>query len=215
MADQQGKIDRRGFVTDGIRVLGALGFTGAAVFLVGRKGQEEHFVWQIDPDKCIACDRCQSSCVLDTSAVKAVQCFALCGNCDLCTGYLATDGVLDTGAEIELCPTGAINRKFIPPQIGEKRYFEYTIDESLCIGCGKCVLGCRKMNASLYLQIRHDRCVNCNECAIAVACPPQAIRRVPAGSSVLLSQSARQAEDAQKKKLEEEKRGRDAGSTEA
>ena len=51
------------------------------------------------------------------------------------------------------------------------RYFEYTIDEGLCIACGKCVVGCRLMNGSLFLQVRHDRCLNCNECSIAVACP--------------------------------------------
>jgi len=37
------------------------------------------------------------------------------------------------------------------------------------------------MNGSLYLQVMQDRCLNCNECAIAVACPTQAIGRVPAG----------------------------------
>ena len=41
---------------------------------------------------------------------------------------------VDTGAESQLCPTGAIQRKFI-----EDPYFQYTIDEELCIGCGKCV----------------------------------------------------------------------------
>ena len=139
-------------------------------------------VWQIDPDKCIACDRCQTHCVLDISAVKSVQCFALCGYCDVCTGYFPTkDFVLETGAENQLCPTGAIVRRFIEEKGGE-RFFEYTINESLCIGCGKCVLGCRLMNGSLYLQIRHDRCVNCNECSIAVACPTQAIGRVPIGA---------------------------------
>jgi electron transport complex protein RnfB len=36
------------------------------------------------------------------------------------------------------------------------------------------------MNGSLYLQVMQDRCVNCNECAIAVACPSQAFCRVSA-----------------------------------
>ena len=109
--------------------------------------------------------------MLDLSAVKAVNCFALCGYCDNCTGYFPTkDYVLDTGAENQLCPTGAITRKYIEKQSGV-RYFEYTIDERLCIACGKCVVGCRLMNGSLYLQVRHDRCLNCNECSIAVGCP--------------------------------------------
>ena len=34
------------------------------------------------------------------------------------------------------------------------------------------------MNGSLYLQVMHDRCVNCNECAIAVACPSDAFVNV-------------------------------------
>ena len=49
-----------------------------------------------------------------------------------------------------------------------------------CIGCGKCVKGCALMNGSLYLQVMQDRCVNCNECAIAVACPSRAFCRVSA-----------------------------------
>ena len=153
---------------------------------LARTAAAARLVWQIDPDKCIACDRCQTHCVLDISAVKSVQCFALCGYCDVCTGYFPTkDFVLETGAENQLCPTGAIVRRFIEEKGGE-RFFEYTIDESLCIGCGKCVLGCRLMNGSLYLQVRHDRCLNCNECSIAVACPTQALRRVPVGSPNLL-----------------------------
>ena len=134
--------------------------------------------------------------MLDLSAVKAVNCFALCGYCDICTGYFPTkDYVLDTGAENELCPTGAVTRKYIEKQSGV-RYFEYTIDERLCIACGKCVVGCRLMNGSLYLQVRHDRCLNCNECSIAVACPVEAFRRVPAAAPRLLSRAAQAAEEA-------------------
>ena len=47
---------------------------------------------------------------------------------------------------------------------------EYIIDEELCIGCAKCVKGCAAFgNGSLHLQVRHDRCLNCNECTIATA----------------------------------------------
>jgi electron transport complex protein RnfB len=57
----------------------------------------------------------------------------------------------------------------------------------LCIACGKCVKGCNAFgNGSLYLQVQHDRCQHCNECAIAVACPSQAFRRVPAEDPYLL-----------------------------
>jgi electron transport complex protein RnfB len=100
--------------------------------------------------------------------------------------------VLENGAEKHLCPTGAINRRFVERH-GDERFFEYTIDEQKCIGCAKCVAGCRLMNGSLYLQVRHDRCVNCNECAIAVACPAQAFRRVPAAEPYLLGKNMKAA----------------------
>jgi electron transport complex protein RnfB len=196
MADDPKNIDRRGFVSGCARVLGAIGLGGLAAALALRKGRSADEVWQIQPDHCIACDKCQTHCVLDVSAVKCVQCFALCGYCDICTGYFPTKyDALDTGAENQLCPTGAITRRFIERQ-GPTRYFEYTIDESLCIGCGKCVTGCRLMNGSLYLQVRHDRCLNCNECSIAVACPTQAFRRVPANQPNLLGRAAHEAEEA-------------------
>jgi electron transport complex protein RnfB len=101
----------------------------------------------------------------------------MCGYCTLCFGYFRPDAAeLETGAENQLCPTGALVRRFV-----EDPYYEYTIDESLCVGCGKCVKGCNTFgNGSLHLQVRHDRCVDCNECSIARACPAQAFRRVPA-----------------------------------
>jgi Na+-translocating ferredoxin:NAD+ oxidoreductase subunit B len=203
MAEQNDKIDRRGFLGDGMRVMGALGLTGSVAFLAGRKGQAVDQIWQLDPDKCMACGNCQTYCVLDVSAVKAVQCYSLCGYCDICTGYFPNkDYRLETGAENHLCPTGAIERVFIDRK-GTERYFEYNIHEEKCIGCGKCVLGCRDMNGSLYLQVRHDRCLNCNECAIAVACPTQAFSRVPAGTPNILSDAARRAVEAQHHKRQE------------
>ena len=86
---------------------------------------------------------------------------------------------MNTGAENCLCPTAAIRRSYV-----EDPYFEYTIDEQLCIGCAKCVEGCNRFgNGSLFLQVRHDRCVNCNECAISKVCAGDAFRRVPARCS--------------------------------
>ena len=81
---------------------------------------------------------------------------------------------LNTAAENLMCPTGAIRREFV-----EEPYFEYTIDEELCTGCGKCVKGCTSFgNGSLFLQIDQDLCQQCNECAIARVCPSDAIERV-------------------------------------
>ncbi len=197
MAKQDREIDRRrflhGFLHDGVRLAGAAGLVGALGGRAVLRGEAEDCVWQIDPDKCIACDQCQTLCVLEPSAVKCVQCFTHCGYCDDCTGYFPTaNHKLNSGAENHLCPTGAIQRTFIENQAGT-RYFEYTIDELLCIGCGKCVKGCRLMNGSLYMQVRHDLCVGCNECAIAVGCPARAFRRVPASHPVLLSSEIREA----------------------
>jgi electron transport complex protein RnfB len=81
-----------------------------------------------------------------------------------------------------LCPTGAITRKYIVYP-----YYEYVVDGDKCIGCAKCVKGCESYgNSSLFLQVRHDICVNCNECAIAAACPADAFVRVPASDPYLL-----------------------------
>jgi electron transport complex protein RnfB len=187
------KTDRRGFLADGVRVAGVLAFGSAAAFLAGRRGREDEMVWQLDPDKCIACGNCATYCVLDVSAVKCLNCFDMCGYCDICTGYFEVDYLsLDTGAENQLCPTGAIVRKFVEEKAGQ-RFYEYSIDSPLCIGCGKCVKGCALMNGSLYLQVMHDRCVNCNECSIAIACPSEAYRRVPAAQPYLVKGLAAEA----------------------
>jgi electron transport complex protein RnfB len=173
---------RREFLITGSRAglaLGALGLTGGV--LAGSRPTDLR--WQLDPDKCIQCGRCAVNCVLLPSAVKCVHAFEICGYCDLCSGYLKPNALhLDTGAENRLCPVNAIKRTFV-----EDPYFQYTIDTDLCIGCGKCVKGCQSFgNGSLFLQAMHDRCVNCNQCAIARACPAQAWARVPASAPYLL-----------------------------
>lgn len=134
-------------------------------------------VWQLDPAKCIQCGRCATNCVMSPSAVKCFHVYAMCGYCDLCGGYFKPETkVLTTAAEHQLCPTNAIKRKFV-----EDPFFEYTIDEELCIGCGKCVKGCGAFgNGSLQLQVNHRLCKNCNECSIARSCPSEAFSRVPA-----------------------------------
>ena len=186
MADVN-KTDRRGFLADGLRVAGALSLTGFAGLLAVRRGKGEGTVWQIDPAKCIACGNCATHCVLDESAVKCVHNFGMCGYCELCTGYFEPNpNGLNSGAENQLCPTGAILRKLV-----EEPYFEYEIDEPLCIGCGKCVKGCTAFgNGSLQLQVRHDRCVRCNDCSIALACPSDAFVRLPADEPYLLKQGS-------------------------
>jgi Na+-translocating ferredoxin:NAD+ oxidoreductase subunit B len=144
-------------------------------------------VWQLDPLKCIQCGRCATTCVLNPSAVKCVHAYAMCGYCNLCFGFFRPGATaLNKAAENQMCPTGAIKRTYV-----EDPYYEYTIDEPLCIGCGKCVKGCGTFgNGSLFLQVRHDRCLNCNECSIARNCPAQAYTRVPASQAYLLKAAA-------------------------
>ena len=178
MADKP-TVDRRRFLVDSMRVAGVVTLGTAAGFLAGRHGRAAETRWQIDPDKCIGCGNCATYCVLDESAVKCVQCFDMCGYCDICTGYFDTNYLdINTAAENQLCPTGAVIRMFVEEKAGQ-RFYEYTIDVAKCIGCGVCVKGCALMNGSLYLQVMQDRCVDCNECAIGVACPSRAFGRIP------------------------------------
>jgi electron transport complex protein RnfB len=115
--------------------------------------------------------------VRDQSAVRCFHEFKMCGYCELCTGFFgAQPATLNEYAENQVCPTGAILRNYV-----EDPYFQYKIDEERCIGCARCVEGCKQFgNGSLYLQVRQDLCLRCNECNIAKNCPSQAIVRVPA-----------------------------------
>lgn len=169
-------IARREFLRTGLRGASLLGL-GAAAGVLATRSRDGGLVWQLDPEKCTNCGKCATYCVLKPSAVKCVHAYALCGYCKLCTGYFEPEPIeLETGAENQNCPVGAINRTFV-----EDPFYEYRIDEELCIGCAKCVEGCQSFgNGSLFLQVRHNLCVNCNECSIAVACPADAFVRVPA-----------------------------------
>jgi electron transport complex protein RnfB len=183
MAEGTTRINRREFLANGVRGAALVGLGALGGGLVASRAQAEDTVWQIDPYKCTMCGRCATDCVLELSAVKCVHAADMCGYCNLCTGYFEPQPVgLNTGAENQLCPTGAIERKFI-----EDPYYEYKIIEPLCIGCAKCVKGCAMFgNGSLYLQIRHERCVNCNECTIARVCPADAIKRVPRSQAYVI-----------------------------
>ncbi len=176
-------MNRREFINSGFRFTVAVGL-GTLVGHLLSKSSPRQMVWQLDPTKCIQCGKCATSCVKMPSAVKCVHVYDMCGYCDLCGGYLRPEArELTTAAENQLCPTSAIKRKFI-----EDPYFEYEIDEDLCNGCGKCVKGCWAFgNGSLQLQIRHNLCDNCNECAIARDCPADAFTRVPSNQPYMLT----------------------------
>ena len=167
---------RRFLKTCGSVLAGGTIAAASAAIAHRAKVSEAHLFWQINPHQCTQCGRCETECVLHISAVKCIHANRVCGYCDLCGGYYRTNiKKLDTAAENLMCPTGAIQRRFV-----EELYFEYTIDETLCNGCGKCVKGCTSFgNGSLYLQVKRELCVNCNECQIAKRCPADAISRVP------------------------------------
>lgn len=163
-----------------LRVFGSVVAGGTLLAVSGGlasrvKGEKASYYWQIDPQKCTQCGRCETDCVLQVSAVKCIHANKVCGYCDLCGGYYRSNvKELNTAAENLMCPTGAIRRKFV-----EDPYFEYAIDESLCNGCGKCVKGCSSFgNGSLYLQVKRELCKDCNECKISTVCPSDAITRV-------------------------------------
>jgi electron transport complex protein RnfB len=176
------KYNRRKFIDRGVRLALGVSIAGVGVTLATKVTAKAR-VWQIDPFKCTQCGRCATECVLSPSAVKCIHAYDLCGYCDLCGGYFKAGAkALETAAEYQLCPTAAIQRKYI-----EDPYFEYVIDEELCNGCAKCVKGCSSFgNGSLHLQIRHDLCVNCNECSIARNCPSDAIHRIEADEAYLI-----------------------------
>jgi electron transport complex protein RnfB len=182
-------VTRREFLRRAFTGAAGVGIAGVAG-MASLRATSAGTVWQINPDVCVQCGTCSTTCVLTPAAVKAVHAYDVCGYCDLCSGYLQQGAPrLDTGAESRLCPTAALKRRYI-----EDPYYEYTIDESLCIGCAKCVKGCTAFgNGSLFLQIRHDRCVNCNACSAARGCPSRAIQRVSARRPYIIKGRARSA----------------------
>ena len=158
------------------RGAGAAALGGVLGMLIAqRHTQAAGSFWQIDPAKCTHCGKCATNCVLNPSAVRCFHAFAVCGYCDLCTGYLEPTYLnIDTAAENQVCPTGAILRSFV-----EDPYYSYTIDRDLCIGCARCVKGCVAYgNGSLHLQVDQKLCSHCNNCSIAAVCPSGAIARV-------------------------------------
>jgi electron transport complex protein RnfB len=170
-----GFIDRRSFLQTGLRAGAAVGLVAAAG-ATAIKLHAEDTVWQLDPKKCISCGLCETECVVSPSAVKCVHSYGICGYCNLCFAFLQPNATEQSSAsENQMCPTSAIGRRLV-----EGPYHEYQIDEGLCIGCSKCVKGCTTFgNGSMHLQIRHNVCVNCNECTISRACPTRAFSRIP------------------------------------
>jgi electron transport complex protein RnfB len=177
------KSSRRQFIDRSFRIIGMAGIGGTAAVLARRAASDT--VFQVDPSRCVGCDLCRTSCVLSHSAVKAVNEFTKCGYCQLCPAYYDVTSQPDemglpTG---KVCPQDALKRRVvgkIDEEDPNNNYYEYSIDESLCDGCGKCVKACKPPagNGSLRLEIRYSRCFECDACAIQKACPENAIVRV-------------------------------------
>lgn len=175
------------------RGAGAVAVGGVAAGLTLRADADK--VWQLDAGLCTTCKdftnadgwaRCATKCALKGSAVKAVNDFTICGYCFICPAYYdVTSERLDDGTYAGLiCPQDAIIRKLVgdsDPDDPNNNFYEYTIDESKCNGCGLCIEPCKPPmgNGSLRLEVRHNVCVDCNQCLIAEACPPEAFFRSP------------------------------------
>ncbi len=180
---------RRQVLAHGARGAGLLALGGAATYLAVKAGRSG--AWEIDCARCLnsrlgavnvpACEKCSNSCVLALSAVRAVNDYARCGRCYICPAYFnVTSAVGKDGLPSEkLCPRDAILRKPIgdvDPKDPANNFYEYVIDETKCNGCGKCVMACKEPAGlgSIRLEVRHNLCLDCNRCSIAIACPDEA-----------------------------------------
>lgn len=178
------KSTRRQFIDRSVRLFSFAGIGTAAGLLTRRA--TGNAVYQVDPFKCTACDLCRTSCVLSHSAVKAVNDFEKCGYCMLCPAYMDVTSMPDERGIPSgiVCPQDALKRQVVgeeDPDDPNNNYYEYVVDEELCDGCGKCVKACKPPagNGSLRLEVRYNLCLECNECAILIACPDAAIVRIP------------------------------------
>ena len=165
--EKEERQDRRAFLKNTSRCIGALALFGGAGLLGARATKGA--IYKIDTGVCTACGICETHCTLALSAVKCYNVFEECDYCDICFGYIE-DGFEMTD-ENKICPTDAINRR----QIDEYAW-EYSIDEELCTGCGKCVKLCKELGSgSMKLIIRRNLCEECNKCVLEEACPDNAI----------------------------------------
>ena len=92
-------VSRRQFFRNGARLAALTGLGGLVGAMTGR-ARASGWVWQLDPARCLHCGNCATQCVLEQSAVKCVHAYAICGYCQLCTGFFAPEpNLLTTAAE--------------------------------------------------------------------------------------------------------------------
>ena len=191
MSEQKGnkKIDRRQFLLTTGRAACVLAIGGLAYRIISSHMDEEtagprsRYVWAIDPFACTACGKCETECVRKPSAVKAVNDQKKCSYCVVCYGHITntripTDRIMTDG--IRLCKHDAVRRRSFSGQ--PDGHFIYDIDHNKCTACGLCVQQCLEHGSeSIFLIIRPDLCLACNDCSIARRCPEKAIDRVYIG----------------------------------
>jgi electron transport complex protein RnfB len=191
MSDKHTRREVLGHAARGAALLGLSGASGLLWLKANRSD-----AWAIDVSKCVnskhgvvgveVCELCASECVLALSAVRAVNEFSKCGRCYVCPAYFEIKSAVgpDGLPSEKLCPRDAIKREaigWIDPDDPANNFYEYSIDETLCNGCGRCVLECKEPAGlgSIRLEVRHDACLDCNRCSIAIACPEEAYERRP------------------------------------
>jgi electron transport complex protein RnfB len=187
------EVSRRELLKKAVQGTILLGMGGAAAFLVKKANGE--VVWQVNPSRCLnsclgevgveACNRCTNECVVSLSAVRAVNEHSKCGRCSICPAYFdITSAVNEQGLPSQkLCPRDAMTRKPIgkmDPEDPANNYYEYIIDEEKCDGCGRCVMKCKEPLGlgAITLKVRYNKCLDCNQCAISIACPQDAVSQV-------------------------------------
>jgi electron transport complex protein RnfB len=186
------KFTRREVLGHAARGAALAGLAGTAGILAFKANKT--YAWTIDPQRCVdsklgawgveTCELCATECVLSLSAVRAVNSFSECGRCYICPAYFKiTSAVGPDGLPSEkVCPRDAITREaigWIDPDDPANNFYEYTIDEAKCNGCGRCVMECKEPAGlgSIRLEVRHNVCLSCNRCTIATACPEEAYER--------------------------------------
>jgi electron transport complex protein RnfB len=181
-------VARRKFLLWTLRGACFAGLAGVAGRILGPPQSDAPFVqpphrfgWQIQPEKCQYCGLCATACVRRPSAVKAVNDQKKCSNCVVCYGHIFEKRIESSKIDSQgtrVCPQHAVERKNYCG--GLDGYYLYGINHDHCIGCGACVAECNRHGTkSMFLLIRPDLCLGCNECAIALICPHKAIQRVP------------------------------------
>jgi electron transport complex protein RnfB len=175
---------RRRFIRFGGQLIGASALGGAAWRIFTGSDPDAVFsqpkgpyVWRINLDKCTSCGLCETACVRQPSAVKAVNDQKKCSYCVACYGHLAdltVSSELIQSKGTRVCPYDAVIRQEYSG--GKDGYHLYTIDDAKCTACGKCTKRCNELGTkSMFLIIRPDLCLGCNRCAIAAICPVDAL----------------------------------------